>query len=880
MRNFFLSVLTVACCLLLCYTQIVKPRFSPHVSSLAIADSDASSPTSLPEIQYHLTARPWNALNISSDVYLSRVEGVVREVVKYQNSDGAIIDPYARREVQYSTPYFANAVGTLLSAGKATDLLNAGILAMNHATANVNAGVASIPDNHGEFYLAALASAIPLYTPFVSATQLQTWKTRMGKPLAAIISSRTNNWRSYAMKGEWLRAQNGYVNMGSAVNWIENSWVTTQKARLTNNSWNFYHDTSTDPDAWAYEAVGRSNLLAMVFNGYSGASKDEILNILKRGTQSSLLMQDPSGQAVAGGRSGNHTWNDILLANGYEIMAEIVNKEGNLRLAGQYRHAAALAFQSAQRWIRPNRTYSVTKNLFDPSAKVGYASYSFVTNYNGNMMFHMAENYLLHKSVIQEEPTPNEIGGYTMVSDNQFATAVANAGGITMEACLRGSTEALYNRYWTTLGVVRFAKPGWDSRLGPSDGTRDASTNLGVSFAPTFLENGKWISLASVPDRYEAFFTTQFTHPLLVRCQIVYKPKSGKTGPTFTNIFTITPDGVLSTLTSTSGNFGVTWPVMSFDGSNRLTSSLTSKIASVSYPTGTDQQNFIALHANPVISAVDKVIRSAYGDILPVRMVSGNTNNVTFIYPRSSGDASAESVRASFVRSGGDFSSVLAKVQGNTYVGRTSAGGVATSLDTNNDGTADIVFNTSTGFIMQLAAGKITKVETDTDVTGVIGGQTYSFKAYTPLSITAQGPSVKKVVVNTNKADSLNAKIYKNNSSVTAGLLADSIHSESKYKIADFEFNNNTADLASKKDAEKYDFKVWPVPTQGLLNLQSSDFWANSTVTVYSFFGKIVTTGSLNGTFILLDLSKMAKGTYIVRLTKNGKTAARKILLQ
>jgi hypothetical protein len=367
---------------------------------------------------------------------------------------------------------------------------------------------------------------------------------------------------------------------------------------------------------------------------------------------------------------------------------------------------------------------------------------------------------------------------------------------------------------------------------------------------------------------------------LLVRCQIVYKPKSGKTGPTFTNIFTITPDGVLSTLTSTSGNLGVNWPVLSFDGSNKLTSGITSKIASVSYPTGADQQNFIALHANPVISAVDKVIRSSYGDVLPVRMVSGNTNNVTFIYPRSQGDASAESVRASFVRSGGDFSSILAKVQGNTYVGKNSAGGVATSLDINNDGTADVVFNASTGFVMQLAAGKITKVETDTDVTGVIGGQTYSFEAYTPLSITAQAASVKKTVKNADKADSLNAKTYKNNLSTTAGLLTDSVHLESKSKISDLEFGKDPVNLGAKEDTENYDFKIWPVPTQGLLNLQTSDFWANSTVTVYSFFGKVVATGNLNGTSYLLNLSKMAKGTYIVRLSKYGKTATRKILLQ
>ncbi|MDR6942603.1 T9SS type A sorting domain-containing protein [Mucilaginibacter pocheonensis] len=878
MKQLILNLLIISCCLQASYAQTAGSNVSLKSNNLAIAALETASPVTLPDIQYHLTARPWHALNISRDVYLSRVEGVVREIVKYQSSTGAIVDPYGRREIQYSTPYFAYAVGALLSAGRAKDLLNAGILAINHATADVAAGSSSIPDNHGEFFLGALSGAIPLYTPYVSATQLQTWKTRMAKPIADVISGRTNNWRSYAMKGEWLRAKNGYVDKVAAVSWIESSWITTQRSRITNNSWNCYHDTSTDPDAWPYESVGRSNLLAMIADGYSGASRNEILTMLKRGTQSSLLFQDPSGQIIAGGRSGNHTWNDILLATGYETMAEVVNKDGDLRLAGQYRHAAALAFQSAQRWVRPTGTYSVTKNHFDPSERVGYASYSFLTNYNGNMMLHMAENYLTHTSAITEQPMPNEIGGYTIISDSQFATAVANAGGMAMQICLRGSTAVQYDRYWTTLGVVRFARPGWDSRLGPSDGIREVSTMLGVSFAPTFLENGKWIRLASVPDRYEAFFTTQFTHPLLIRCQVVYKPKTGKTGPTFTNDFIITPDGILSKLTSTSGSFGITWPLLTFDGANHLSTSITSNTASVSSPSKTDQQNFIALHTKPTITAVDKAIRSSYGDLLPVRMVSGNTNNVTFIYPRSSTDPSAESVRASFLRSGNDFSSVLGKVQGDTYIGRTSAGGVATSIDINNDGKADVAFNATTGFIIQLEAGKISKIETDRDATAIIQGQTFNFKAYTPLSIVLQASSINKVAADTDSTARINTKDNNNKLLAASDSLTGTVLKDQP-ETAKAEFKH-PGESGAQKAVENYDFKVWPVPTQGILNLQASSFWSNCTVTIYNLFGKIVLTRNLNGTSIQINLADMAKGTYIVYLNQNGKVANKKIMLQ
>src|SRR5882762_5060029 len=75
------------------------------------------SPASLPDIQYHLTARPWTPLETPRDAYLDRIEGIVRFEATLQNGAGAIIDPVANQEWQYATPYFANSLGLLLSAG-------------------------------------------------------------------------------------------------------------------------------------------------------------------------------------------------------------------------------------------------------------------------------------------------------------------------------------------------------------------------------------------------------------------------------------------------------------------------------------------------------------------------------------------------------------------------------------------------------------------------------------------------------------------------------------------------------------------------------------------------------------------------------------------
>ena len=105
---------------------------------------------------YHLTAREWKPAAVPRERYLEVVEGVCRFTIGHQNAAGAIIDPYLKREHQYATPYFAHAVGTLVAAGRARDLLPHGVRAMEHSTANFGDGRAAIPDQHGEFFIAAL----------------------------------------------------------------------------------------------------------------------------------------------------------------------------------------------------------------------------------------------------------------------------------------------------------------------------------------------------------------------------------------------------------------------------------------------------------------------------------------------------------------------------------------------------------------------------------------------------------------------------------------------------------------------------------------------------------------------------------------------------
>ena len=144
----------------------------------------------------------------------------------------------------------------------------------------------------------------------------------------------------------------------------------------------------------------------------------------------------------------------------------------------------------------------------------------------------------------------------------------------------------------------------------------------------------------------------------------------------------MTPDAILSVVTKTGADtsaWGVTWPLLENDGAP-LTRSGSDRMASVRYPGGTDQQNFIADRC-PSVLTPEKPVRSTYGDLRPIRVTVGGEGNRTLIYPRGAGDPDAEAVRKSLVMTARGFRSIAGHVFGDTYVGLHSAGGFGKQID-------------------------------------------------------------------------------------------------------------------------------------------------------------------------------------------------------
>jgi len=657
----------------------------------------------------------------------------------HQDASGAVIDVYLHREVQYATPYFAYAVGTLVKAGRARDLLPRGIAAMEHSTDQFAQGRQAIPDQHGEFFIAALTEALDVYHGLVPEDEWQRWRMRLATPIAQIVGPNRNNWMTYAMKGEWLRSKAGLVPHEDAVRFIEKCWKEEQRDRIVPTPGHLYHDRSSDPDTLSVEVVGRGNLLALVADGYDGPSAAEMRATVLDGGRTALLLQDPIGELAANGRTDDHVWADIGESLAFQVLANEAWQSGDRYLAGQFQEASNLGFEEIQRFRHTDGDWAgsfyITKNHFDPALRVGYQDASHISNYTGSLMFHLAELYNAQRFAIPPEPAPAELGGYALALDSSFDAVMADAGGIQVQMNLRGQIEKTSGNYWTPLGMVRFSRAGWDSRLGPADG---ALTEMGgVTFAPVFEQNGKWRRMGDLSSEYRAEWHAEFVHPALVRGSIEWHPLGGHTGPSFETKLWITPDGVLAETRKTSDDadeWAMTWPLLVDDG-RPLMKNVTGAVASTSYDGTGDEENFIDLGGDARVMADGPTIRSTYGDLLAVRAAARNPVQQTFVYPRSAGQPPAAEVRRSLRRTARGFTSVLGAVDDDTYTSATMVGGEGTSITLPHQDRPALEFDRRCGFLARIDRGKIVGVETDRDVTAHVGKRTVVLHAHEPWDL-------------------------------------------------------------------------------------------------------------------------------------------------
>ena len=161
----------------------------------------------------------------------------------------------------------------------------------------------------------------------------------------------------------------------------------------------------------------------------------------------------------------------------------------------------------------------------------------------------------------------------------------------------------------------------------------------------------KWQRLASSAKNYEGTLRVDFEHPLLVKFTVVYAPITGSGGSIFYHSFIVTPDGVLSSLSSPhEPGFGLTLPLLENDG-RQLEVNIGERSASTRYPSQIghgDEQHFLVVNDGDVTLETGESVQSTYGWLKPVRVTAEEEKIVVFTYPRSASDPDAASVHRSF----------------------------------------------------------------------------------------------------------------------------------------------------------------------------------------------------------------------------------------
>jgi hypothetical protein len=440
----------------------------------------------------HSTARP-RATGLTRDEYVRLMDGITTFFAAFQDERGAIIDPYEKRERQYSTPAFALSAAVLCASQRRSELLPAAVRAMASACADLAQGKAA--DRHADFFTVLLLHADVVLRGLVPASTSAAWQ----RDLAAVVPEQVyvnqpasgrplNNWNLVAASGESLRCREGY---GRSEAWVEAS-LARQAEHFTPAG--MYRDPN---DPMAYDHFARLWALDLVEEGYVGAQAERLRDWLERAAWASLFMQSPHGELPCGGRSGHHQWNEAEQAVTFETFARIYARRGEARAAAAFKRAARMSARSIGRWVRPSGELWVVKNRMDPGLRHGYESYSFHSQYNLLTAAMLALAWLRADERIGEGARPVETVGFGFDVQPAFRKAFLGAAGTFVE--IDTGADLHYN----PTGIVRIHHPAVppetfsDGVTGQCDYQVPSKPLRTFALGPVWQDpEGNWHSLA------------------------------------------------------------------------------------------------------------------------------------------------------------------------------------------------------------------------------------------------------------------------------------------------------------------------------------------------------------------------------------------------
>lgn len=544
-------------------TMIPASVFNPHIN-LAEVHPLSKNIESFLETQEGFTNFEPSGLNKSD--YLTLIEGQVRAMLKYQDTDGRIIDPVEKKEKYYTTPCFAHAVSALVASSTISvdsDLAKSGMKALNISlTDMVNA---TVNGNHGDFFTWPVMLAYKSFKDFANAEMVSSWDKKLQsidieKLYAFYNQERNLNWILVHASGEFLRAKEGFTSFDYSERMI--------KYQLGNFTDLGMYDEHGNP--LAYDIFARHYLNGMLQLDYKGEHYLTLRDNLWKGAWTSLFMQSPFGELPTGYRSSHHLWNEAEQCVIFEIYANAYAKSGYVKEAGAFKRAAMLSLKSMQNWVREDGSGFIVKNRFPIEKKHAYERYSVHTCYNMLAMSMLAQAWQFSNESIKELPAPADTGGFVIPILEPFHKVFANSNGTYVQYDTNGDQE--YN----PTGILRVHVKGGHPQLGPSDGIAEniGGSNNVLALGPSWQnEKGTWFSLAKSKNTAPKVKIIEENN-LLVKFSVTHHLKDSISNKNIELVETITiKDNVVTVhneFIGIKGNKKLTWPILVNDGAKNV----------------------------------------------------------------------------------------------------------------------------------------------------------------------------------------------------------------------------------------------------------------------------------------------------------------------
>lgn len=180
-----------------------------------------------------------------------------------------------------------------------------------------------------------------------------------------------HNWGLFCALSEFMR---GYIGVGETNEFVDTQ-LPSQLRLLDENK--MYREPD---EPIVYDLVPRSLFSTLLHFGYDGKYREEIDECLRKTGLLTLNMLSVNGEIPYGGRSNQFLHNDSLVTTIFEYEANRYAKEGNLKLAGQFKTAADKALSHMEQWISDEKITHI-KNHFPTESKYGCEAYAYFDKY-------------------------------------------------------------------------------------------------------------------------------------------------------------------------------------------------------------------------------------------------------------------------------------------------------------------------------------------------------------------------------------------------------------------------------------------------------------------------------------------------------------------